>query len=330
MTDAPRLPDYADRRIDLPAMGSWPATRHVFDDEHVEALRAAEAAGRPLLVRGDPGTGKSQLAHAAAVAARRLFIPFVVDARTETSDLMWRFDAVARLADAHLAGVQRISDAGGASTASGLDAAAYVQPGPLWWAFHWQGAIDQAQRSRVRCAVPERPPANFDWSPAKGTVLLIDEIDKAEAEVPNGLLEAMGNGRFSVPLVGAEVVRPRDQPPPLLVITTNDERELPAAFLRRCLVLTLTLPAGDRLAGYLVERGQLHFPDLAALHPDVLRDAAGMLLEDREQALADGVYAPGLAEYLDLLRALHHVGGDPHARLAWLRRFAFRKQPRLG
>jgi MoxR-like ATPase len=313
------LPSYDQHELDLDAMASWPASRHVFDAEQVEALRAAEAAGRPLLVRGEPGTGKSQLAHAAAFAARRQFLPFVVDARTEATDLMWRFDAVARLADAHLASV------GGSQVAAGLDTASYVQPGPLWWAFDWNGAAAHAGRSRVKGAVPQPPP--FEWTPGSGTVLLIDEIDKAEAEVPNGLLEALGNGRFAVPPLGEVVGMPEGIPRPLVVITTNDERELPAAFLRRCLVLTLTMPEGDALLGYLRQRGQLHFPRFAQAHADVLDEAARMLAADRLEARHRGIYQPGLAEYLDLLRALEGIGADPMPALARLRKFAFRKQP---
>lgn len=313
------IPSYSDTSLELPAMASWPASRHVFDAEQVDALRAAEAAGRPLLVRGDPGTGKSQLAHAAAFAARRLFLPFVVDARTEAGDLMWGFDAVARLADAHLASVPN------SGVPPGLDAARYVLPGPLWWAFDWNGAAQHLAQARVRGAEPHQPP--FAWSAESGTVMLIDEIDKAEAEVPNGLLEALGNGRFQVPMVGRVVERPANVPPPLVIITTNDERELPPAFLRRCLVLTLQLPDGEGLRRFLVKRGRLHFPALAKSHPTVLEDAAIMLADDRATAHSRGLYQPGLAEYLDLLRALDQLGGDPTQALARLRTYTFRKQP---
>lgn len=133
-------------------MASWPQAAHVFEADHIVALRAAEAAGRPLLVRGDPGTGKSQLAHAAAVAAQRQFLPLVVDARTEATDMMWRFDAVARLADAHLASVP------GSGAPTGLDVAAYLQPGAMWWAFNWEGALRQANAARIKVTVPKLPP----------------------------------------------------------------------------------------------------------------------------------------------------------------------------
>lgn len=140
--------DYPDKELKLPAMASWPGSVHLFDDQQRHALRAAEAAGRPLLVRGDPGTGKSQLAHAAAVASKRLFLPFVVDSRTEASDLMWRYDAVARLADAHLCSVPN------ANVPTGLAAVHYLQPGPLWWAFNWNDALRQCEK--LRAAPPDR------------------------------------------------------------------------------------------------------------------------------------------------------------------------------
>lgn len=90
-------------KVTLPKSGSWPESVHEFDEEsHCYALMAAEAARRPLLVRGEPGIGKSQLARAAAVATGRLFQSVVVNARTECEDLQWKFDAVARLGEAQI------------------------------------------------------------------------------------------------------------------------------------------------------------------------------------------------------------------------------------
>ena len=129
--------------------------------------------------------------------------------------------------------------------------------------------------------------------------------------MPNGLLEALGNGRFTVGLTGEVVERQGQQPAPLVIITTNDERELPAAFLRRCLVLTLALPKGSALVDHLVKLGRLHFPALAQAHDKVLKSAAEMLVDDRQQAYDAGVYQPGPAEYLDLLRAMVGLGGPP-------------------
>jgi MoxR-like ATPase len=311
------LPDYSADQLQLPAMASWPASVHLFDSQQRLALRAAEAAGRPLLVRGDPGTGKSQLAHAAAVAAGRLFLPVVVDARTEASDLQWHFDAVARLADAHLRGL-----AGGEGQRS-MSARNYVCPGPLWWAFDWASASEQCRLLEAAPTVPKTPDG---WAPERGSVVLIDEIDKAEAELPNGLLEVLGNGGFHVPLAQTTVQRSGIFPAPLVIITTNEERELPAPFLRRCLVLNLKLPQGDALQDYLLARGRLHFPDLAKDRPDCLQQAAQLLLDDRQSAQESGAYLPGLAEYLDLLRALQKLdSADPMALLKELRRFVYVK-----
>ncbi len=312
-----KIPDYSATQLVLPAMSSWPASVHLFDSQQRLALRAAEAAGRPLLVRGDPGTGKSQLAHAAAVAAGRLFLPVVVDANTESGDLLWRYDAVARLADAHLSGVP-----GGEGKRS-LSAKNYVQPGPLWWAFDWASALEQNGSLE---AAPAAPVAPDNWSPQRGSVVLIDEIDKAEAELPNGLLEALGNGGFHVPLVPTTVRRPTALPAPLVIITTNEERELPAPFLRRCLVLNLKLPQGEALKQFLVARGRLHFPELAASSPECLQQAAQMLLDDRHAAQEAGAYLPGLAEYLDLLRAVQQIDPEnPLALLQEVRRFVYVK-----
>ena len=101
----------------------------------------------------------------------------------------------------------------------------FIHPRPLWWAFDWQNAADQAQR--VGAPAPSQP-AGCD--PANGVVVLIDEVDKADAEVPNGLLEALGAGEFT-PEGLAEPVTIKDQAaPPLVMITTNEERNLPDAF----------------------------------------------------------------------------------------------------
>ncbi|MCB0059988.1 MAG: hypothetical protein KDE45_23280, partial [Caldilineaceae bacterium] len=128
----------------------------------------------------------------------------------------------------------------------------------------------------------------------------IDEIDKAEADLPNGLLEALGNGSFQVPYLNAEIGLGKDMPPPLVIVTTNEDRELPAAFLRRCLVLKMKLPEDDAdLIDCLVKRGGEHFGDDC---DEVIRTtAAEMLVTHRNKPQRP---RPGQAEYLDMLRAL--------------------------
>src|SRR5215831_19488070 len=99
-----------DQAILLPAAGGLPDSVHVIDEDSILAINAALATGRPLLVRGEPGTGKSQLARAAAQALGRAFVSHAVDARTETRDLLWTVDAVARLAEAQVMGAAAVRD----------------------------------------------------------------------------------------------------------------------------------------------------------------------------------------------------------------------------
>jgi len=298
MTSLPEIPDIrAGERIELPAVGSWPDSVHVFEERDAYAIQAAVAAGRPLLVRGEPGVGKSQLARAAAEVTRRLFLYEVVHARSEPDDLKWRFDAVARLGEA-----QALGALGGGNARRVLHPERYLSPGPLWWAFDYV----EAARQNADCYHPVEPPARPGWQPGEGIVLLIDEIDKAEADLPNGLLEALGNEGFAVPY-RARSVRQQGRPP-LVIITTNEERELPGAFVRRCLVLRLDLPKEQGpFIDFLKGRGRQHHP---ASHDTVRCVAAEQLWQDRERARELGLTPPGQAEYLDILRALERMTAD--------------------
>jgi MoxR-like ATPase len=306
---------------DLPRTGSWPAAVHVFDDKSANAVRMAIAAERPLLVRGEPGVGKSQLARAAAHVLGRLFVSEVVHARSEPQDLQWRFDAVARLGEA-----QALSAAGaGVDVQAALDPSRFLSPGVLWWTFDWESA----RRQHARCRHPERAPeVPAGWTADKGAVLLIDEIDKAEADLPNGLLETLGNGAFTVPYRN-QPVRHAIGPPPLVVITTNEERELPGAFVRRCLVLHLALPAEEKeCIAFLMQRGAQHFPGIAE---SVRKRAADQLWRDRQDARRLGLTPPGQAEYLDILRALPRMAArepDQLGLLEEIAEFALKKAPR--
>ncbi|MDS4059876.1 MAG: AAA family ATPase [Candidatus Contendobacter sp.] len=309
--------------IPLPKRGSWPAARHVFDEASVHALMAAEAAERPLLVRGEPGTGKSQLARAAAEATQRLFLSAVVNARTECQDLQWQFDAVARLGEA-----QALAHCNADEIPRRINPLRFLSPGPLWWVFDWASAQEQYKLCDHRLELAPTPPN--DWQPSQGSVLLIDEIDKADTDLPNGLLETLGNGDFAVSYLGASVRQSQDNPPPLVIVTTNEERELPAAFLRRCLVLPLSLPeADDALLDFLCQRGAVHFEKSTEA---VRRKAGELLLEDRKAANAQGLPAPGQAEYLDLLRAVCKLASDERGQidlLGKINQFVLKKAPAL-
>lgn len=296
-----------------------PTIRHLFEPRDVDAINAALSAGRPLLVRGEPGAGKSQLARAAAQGLGRAFVSKVIDARTESRDLLWTFDAVRRLADAQVLGASGIKKE---KIAQELDELRYVSPGPLWWAFDWQDASNPSDGITV-----SPPPVARGCSPENGVVVLLDELDKADSSVPNGLLDALGQGGFEGPKGRRVECGPI---PPLVVVTTNEERSLPDAFLRRCLVLQLRLPRDrDQLVEWLKRRGRAHFgPDEIA--DPVFEKAAEMLADDRQRLLRQGLTPPGGAEYLDLLRAVARSERDPKRQLELLQRvaeFALRKHP---
>ena len=243
---------------------------HWWSRPEIDALILAHAARRPLLVRGEAGSGKSQIARAAAQAMGSVpLLVEVIHPRFEALDLLYRMDAVERLADAQM---QRLDESN----------EKYVKRGRLWDAI-------------ALVHIDKNPP-----------VLLIDEIDKADADVPNALLDVLGNRSFSVPALKHRTIRAEGGRMPLMIITTNEERELPAAFVRRCVVLNVNPPAEDALfIAWLVERSRVH---RHLIIDDAARQlAAQQVLADRKAAIAQGYPKVGLAEYIDLLTALHEL-----------------------
>jgi MoxR-like ATPase len=367
--------------ITLEKCQAWPESHHVFDEETAFALEMALATGRPLLVRGEPGIGKSQLARAAAHELKRCFISEVVNISLEGQDLLWRYDPVARLNDAQLVVAENAAEKASEKaaekekqagtdqkdkclqTADLLQPGNYISPGVLWWVFDCTSALDQYKRCRYPFYLPRfdiRKPETADrekqdaqeedctcdtlpdacnpaWqqqiqtAAAKGFVLLIDEIDKADPSLPNSLLEVLGNGGFRVPMLNIPVGQGKGNAQPLVIITTNEERELPPAFIRRCLVLNMQLDDKERLRAWwkqqaekepkafpaegfapetalkkwLSARAEVHFP--ACFTAKVKEEAAELLIKDRDKAKQHGTVKPGQAEYLDLLQALQEM-----------------------
>jgi MoxR-like ATPase len=315
MTD-PYLDPDAEPLIDLPARGSLPKSVYVIEKDAARAINAALATGRPLLVRGEPGTGKSGLARAAAERLKRVFVSHVVDARTETRDLLWSVDHVQRLAEAQLAPTRTaLSEK---EKEERLKLRHFVRPGPLWWAFDWDSAEKRGG---------EREPLAPEGWRDRGAVVLIDELDKAPAEVPSAMLDALGQGSFEVPDCGSVAMSRAKRP--LILITTNEERALPDAFLRRCWVLHLALPEERKaLHAALVRCGRAHFKKA----PQALLDrAAELLARDRAEVRERGLTPPGMAEYIDLVRAVSEQKTKVSEQLELLEligAFALQKHPR--
>ena len=199
----------------------------------------------------------------------------------------------------------------------------FIRPGALWWTFHWDGAAAQARRAGDAVdADPAGGPGD------RGVVLLIDEIDKADSAIPNALLDALGHRKFDVP--GCGTVAMSADAPPLVVITTNEERSLPDAFLRRCFVLHLGLPDDEGDAAVreaLRARGAAHFPGCEA---EILAQAAALIATRRSAMRRERLPAPGVAEYVDLIDAVlvqraDDVGVDATALLDEISMFVLDK-----
>jgi len=267
------------------------------------AVKVALVTGRPLLLRGEPGSGKSSLA--AYIARQRgwRYYEHIVTSRTDAQDLLWSFDSVRRLGDTQVIGGVR-------------DDCRYVEPGVVWWAFarasaHRRGGSGSTEHP----AIEPFADMNQDRSPDHA-VVLIDEIDKADPDLPNGLLGPLGSNTFVVTETNVEV---RKEPPTgpvaadrsrhLVVITTNEERELPQAFLRRCVVIWLAQPDADRL----VEIGREHMTTYDSdawnsADEDLAKAVASEVMVAREHAKRMGLRQTSTAEFLDALRACRSLG----------------------
>ena len=216
------------------------------------AVNAAIALERPLLVKGEPGTGKTILAHEIAKALGKPLITWHIKSTTKAQQGLYEYDAVARLRDSQL-GEAKVADIRN-----------YIQRGKLWEAF----------------------------VAAEAPVLLIDEIDKADIEFPNDLLLELDRMEFYVYETRETVVASRR---PIVLITSNNEKELPDAFLRRCFFHYIRFPDRDTMA----EIVEVHYPGLQKV---LLREALTAFYEIRE---VPGLKKkPSTSELLDWIKLL--------------------------
>lgn len=225
---------------------------YVATDDLKLAVNAALTLQRPLLIKGEPGTGKTMLAEQVAQALGRPLLQWHIKSTTKAHQGLYEYDAVSRLRDSQL-GDARVKDISN-----------YIIKGVLWQSF--------------TSDVP--------------TVLLIDEIDKADIEFPNDLLRELDQMAFHV-YETHETIQAKHRP--LVIITSNNEKDLPDAFLRRCFFHYIRFPDRETLKAIV----SVHFPNL---HADVLRAALDAFFALRE---APGLKKkPSTSEFLDWLRLL--------------------------
>ena len=216
------------------------------------AVNAAVVLERPLLVKGEPGTGKTELARQVAASLDLPIIEWNVKSTTKAQQGLYEYDAVSRLRDSQL-GDARVHDV-----------ANYIRKGKLWNAFEAPGKV----------------------------VLLIDEIDKADIEFPNDLLQELDRMEFHVYETG-ETIRAAHRP--VVIITSNNEKELPDAFLRRCFFHYIRFPDAEVLAKIV----DVHYP---GLKPRLLDEALSQFFEIRE---VPGLKKkPSTSELLDWLKLI--------------------------
>jgi len=218
------------------------------------AVNAAITLQRPLLVKGEPGTGKTMLAHEVAAALGLDIITWHIKSTTTAQQGLYEYDAVSRLRDSQL-GDERVRDISN-----------YIVPGKLWEAF-------TAKRT---------------------TVLLIDEIDKADIEFPNDLLLELDRMEFFV-YETKQTIQALQRP--IVIITSNNEKELPDAFLRRCFFHYIRFPDPETMRQIV----NVHYPDL---HDELLKESLEVFFQFREvQGLKKKPSTSELIDWIKLLMA---------------------------
>jgi len=225
---------------------------YVATEDLMMAVNAAVTLERPLLIKGEPGTGKTMLAAEVARALKRPLLEWHIKSTTKAVHGLYEYDAVSRLRDSQF-GDERVKDINN-----------YILKGKLWEAFE----------------APEP------------VVLLIDEIDKADIEFPNDLLQELDRMEFYV-YETRTLIKAKNRP--TVIITSNNEKELPDAFLRRCFFHFIRFPDAETMKRII----DVHYPKLK---PELIREALKVFFEIRD---TPGVKKkPSTAELLDWLKLL--------------------------
>ncbi len=225
---------------------------YIASDDLRLAVNAAIALEKPLLIKGEPGTGKTQLAEELAKSLNCQLIQWHIKSTTKAQQGLYEYDAVSRLRDSQL-GDARVNDIGN-----------YIVKGKLWHAFE----------------ADQRP------------ILLIDEIDKADIEFPNDLLQELDKMEFFV-YETQQVVKAKQRP--IIIITSNNEKELPDAFLRRCFFHYIKFPSKTEMEQII----EVHHPNVKQ---DLLKQTLEVFFELRE--LKGITKKPSTSELIDWLKLL--------------------------
>lgn len=266
------------------------------------AIQAAFLSNRPLLVRGDPGLGKSQLAYAIASILDWGVVKAVVQYNTSIESLLFDVDHIERL---HFANLQT-------QNKTDLSVNRFLKPGNIWQAIAPNSLDDlSSELNLLENNKHKKPHAK------EGTVLLIDEIDKADSSLPNALLDVLDTGEISCPYVNFAIKANQEKHPYMVVVTSNEERLLPMAFIRRCAILDLTLDDKNQLMA-VFEAHKTHDEKLKKLSKELAEQVADFIFEQRDNSKD---YKPGTSEFLDTLRALSQFEKDDReAKLATLQK----------
>ena len=234
---------------------------YVSTDDLTMAVNAAITLERPLLVKGEPGTGKTELARQVAQALGLPMIEWNVKSTTKAQQGLYEYDAVSRLRDSQL-GDEKVNDV-----------ANYIRKGKLWQAFEADGKV----------------------------VLLIDEVDKADIEFPNDLLQELDRMEFFV-YETQQMVTATNRP--IVIITSNNEKELPDAFLRRCFFHYIRFPDADTMAEII----EVHYP---GIQKRLVAEALNLFYDMRD--VSGLKKKPSTSELLDWLKLLMAEDLPPEA-----------------